>query len=248
MAYATYQYQRDNRFRTLFAAVGTIVTGLVLAFAMLAPAFAVPTGTSTTFGDATEEADGVHLFYSTTQPYSGIDFEVEPGTTVDEITSLEATLAVLEGNCGGGSPRYVIETATGNIVVYVGDAPSFTNCTDGSTGNLIDDEDLRVDTSQVGGTFYDTWANALTLAGTDEVTGVSLVVDGFSGVSQEFLVTSANVAGVAYNFVEPEMPEEATTKEECKNGGWMNFQAGYKNQGQCIASVVSSENSRHNRQ
>lgn len=248
MAYATFQYQRENKFRSLFIALGTLLTGLVLAFALIAPTFAAPTGTTSTFGDATEEADGVHLFYSTTQPFSGINFDVEPGTTVDEITSLEATLQVLEGNCAGGSPRYQIETAAGNIFVYVGDAPSFTNCTDGSTGNLIDDEDLRVDTSQVGGTFYDTWANALTLVGTEEVTGVSLVADGFSGVSQEFLVTSANVAGVAYNFVAPELPEAATAKEECKNGGWMNFQADYKNQGQCIASVVSSENSRHHRQ
>lgn len=35
------------------------------------------------------------------------------------------------------------------------------------------------------------------------------------------------------------------SKNDCKKGGWADF--GFKNQGQCIASVQSNENSRHNR-
>lgn len=34
-------------------------------------------------------------------------------------------------------------------------------------------------------------------------------------------------------------PSVASSKDECKDGGWMNFQAAYKNQGQCVSSVVS---------
>ena len=33
----------------------------------------------------------------------------------------------------------------------------------------------------------------------------------------------------------------ASSPEICKNGGWEQY--GYKNQGQCIASVVANENS-----
>lgn len=49
-----------------------------------------------------------------------------------------------------------------------------------------------------------------------------------------------NFNGTTYDF--ELMPYVASTKDECKNGGWMNFQAGYKNQGQCVSSVA---NGRH---
>lgn len=43
-----------------------------------------------------------------------------------------------------------------------------------------------------------------------------------------------------YNFesVAPK-PVKAESKEDCKNGGWQNFQTEYKNQGDCVSSVVS---------
>jgi len=37
------------------------------------------------------------------------------------------------------------------------------------------------------------------------------------------------------------MPYVASSKDQCKNGGWMNFQAQYKNQGQCVSSVVKQQ-------
>lgn len=43
-----------------------------------------------------------------------------------------------------------------------------------------------------------------------------------------------------------EQPAVAETKDDCKNGGFAAF--GFKNQGQCIASVQSSQNSKHNRE
>jgi hypothetical protein len=36
-------------------------------------------------------------------------------------------------------------------------------------------------------------------------------------------------------------PYVASNKDECKNGGWMNFQTGYKNQGQCVSSVAKQQ-------
>lgn len=50
-----------------------------------------------------------------------------------------------------------------------------------------------------------------------------------------------------YNFESGALSPVATNKEQCKNGGHLNFQAAYKNQGQCVAAVQSNENSKHNR-
>jgi hypothetical protein len=44
--------------------------------------------------------------------------------------------------------------------------------------------------------------------------------------------------GVTYDF--EAAPTLATTKDQCKDGGWMTFQNAYKNQGQCVSSIVSS--------
>lgn len=54
--------------------------------------------------------------------------------------------------------------------------------------------------------------------------------------------------GTTYDFelVAP-LPVAPTAKEECKDGGWKNFQTAYKNQGQCVAAAVSNENSKHHR-
>jgi len=45
--------------------------------------------------------------------------------------------------------------------------------------------------------------------------------------------------GTVYDF--EVTPYVASTKDECKNGGWMNFQAGYKNQGQCVSAVAKQQ-------
>jgi hypothetical protein len=38
----------------------------------------------------------------------------------------------------------------------------------------------------------------------------------------------------------------ASTKDECKNGGWMNFQVAYKNQGDCVSAVASQGRAKGN--
>jgi hypothetical protein len=40
----------------------------------------------------------------------------------------------------------------------------------------------------------------------------------------------------------PPPPEDPVTKDECKNGGWMEF--GFRNQGQCIRYVNTGQDSR----
>ncbi len=134
------------------------------------------------FGDAKQVQTGpsecaIRLTSATTQPgYGGVSFTLPAGTTVSSITSLTADFKA--SACAGGSPRFSIGTASGNIFVYLGDLPNFTCSTARQqTGNLLATNDLRVDTSQVGGTFYDTWAHAVALVGSQAVTGVDFVVD-----------------------------------------------------------------------
>lgn len=61
-------------------------------------------------------------------------------------------------------------------------------------------------------------------------------------------VDGVSFNGTTYNF---ENKSVVTAKDECKKGGWESLAdasgASFKNQGQCVASVVSSDNSRHNR-
>lgn len=47
-----------------------------------------------------------------------------------------------------------------------------------------------------------------------------------------------NFNGTTYDF--ELKAASATSKDECKNGGWMNFTTEYKNQGQCVSSVNHS--------
>lgn len=44
--------------------------------------------------------------------------------------------------------------------------------------------------------------------------------------------------GTTYDF--EAAPTLATSTDECKDGGWMTFQSAYKNQGQCVSSLVGN--------
>jgi hypothetical protein len=117
---------------------------------------------------------------SNAKPYAGLNLTSTTVTTLAELTSLATDYQLVVGDCGGGSPRFEIGLPGDKYIsVYVGPAPSFIGCAAGwqSTGNLLTATDLRVDTTQIGGTFYDTWAHALTLAGSSAVSSIALVVD-----------------------------------------------------------------------
>jgi hypothetical protein len=176
---------------------------------------------------------------------SGIAYTPSGPLTVNSLGNLSATL---EGTpeCGGGSPRFSVTLQSGkSIFVYVGDTPNFTSCSAGDTGNLIDDQDLRVDTSQIGGTFYDTWANAKVLAGGQTVTEIDFVVDSgwfFTDKSQEVLVKSVTVNGDTYPGATS--VTSPTDKDECKDNGWKTFKNAdgspmFKNQGDCVSFVAT---------
>lgn len=240
MTYNYYQGVASAKANRIGLAVMALFSALVLSLGMFAAVFAQTTGNYSLFGSASQEADGVHLVSNETESFSGVSFEVEPGAVVSALDSLAATYEAVVGDCGGGAPRFQVNTTEGNVFVYLGDAPNFQTCDGGSTGNLIDDEDLRVDASQVGGSQYDTWADVEELIGDEEITNLLLIVDGGFTGDQEFAFSSAQVNETSYDFTKP------GNKDQCKDGGYENF--GYKNQGQCVADVQSSSNSKHHRE
>jgi hypothetical protein len=124
-----------------------------------------------------------------TEPYAGIAYFPPTGkkaTLTEDITELSVTYKILEGGFGAGSLRFSVGvdedqdgTADGYIFVYAGTAPNFDDEPGDwvQSGNLLATDDLRVDTSQIGGTFYDTWEHALELTEGAAVTEVLIVVD-----------------------------------------------------------------------
>jgi hypothetical protein len=169
--------------------------------------------------------------------YSAVDIAVPAGLKFSELAHLEAEFMVTAGDCGGGSPRFQVNVAGKNVQVYLGPAPNFSNCVKNtwlSTGDLIASPDLRFDTSQVGGKFYDNFAGAEAVVGNQVVTGIQLVVDGgwaVAGGTQTVVVDNIVVNDVTSTF-------EFTSKDDCKNGGWQNFvfaPGPFKNQGQCVS-------------
>jgi len=175
---------------------------LVVALAIPATAFAGISssggGTSITGGKATLVSDGV-------TPYSFIGFDDVNGQPVASLTELSADV-VSGTSWGGGSPRFQVRVSNGsttnNIFVYLGELPNLATGGTGSTGNLLD-SGARVDSTQLGGPFYGTWADALTKAadgGYTTISNISLMVDGGWMAPQTFVFDAVSVNGTANPF------------------------------------------------
>jgi len=226
--------------------VALSLLGIILAVSVAWAA----SGSFSLFGGATTANGSVRLVSNTSNgspidDASGILYAPSGPLTVNNLGTLSATL---EGapECGGGSPRFSVILQSGkSIFVYLGDAPNFTSCSAGDTGNLIDDQDLRVDTSQIGGTVYDTWANAKALAGGQTVTEIAFVADSgwfFADKSQEVLVKSITVNGDTYSVTTS--VTSPADKDQCKKDGWTTFKNAdgspmFKNQGDCVSFVAT---------
>ena len=198
--------------RVLFFAAACAV-----ALFVAAPAFA-DTGV-TLFGTATQEANDVKIVSdfsntATTDDSGGIQLPVAAGTTFGSLSSLAATFQLATGDCGGGSPRFQVNVGGHNVFVYLGPAPSFTGCaanTPINSGNLVGTSDqCRVDTSQfTGGTQCSTWADAVTLLGSQPVTGIQFAVDGGwkqAAKVQTVLVQSLTLNGTTFSLAQPTPP------------------------------------------
>jgi hypothetical protein len=235
------------------------VAGVFAVLAVLFTGTALAQNGYTLFGDAEIVSPGnasphaAQLRSDADPGFGGIDFDIPDDLTFEDIEALATDYNITDDQCGGGSPRFQLNVDTdgdgepdGNIFVYIGPSPTFTGCAPGwqSTGNLIGNNDpCRYDTSQLAvGTQCNTYLGTLALFGGSSIVGIQVVVDaGWNAVAsggdgeQTILVDNVNIDGTIYTFDQP------ITKDECKNGGWMDLTRAdgttFKNQGDCIQYV-----------
>jgi hypothetical protein len=216
-------------------AIAAVALGLLVG---MGPVFAA--GGYSLFGDATYAHPGfasptaVQLRSSTVSPgYGGIDFNIPAGLTFSQIQNLSTDFQFTAGSCGGGAPRFSINFGPNtSAFVYIGPPPNYTGCPQNvwaNTGNLAAPASF-VDTSQLGGMFYDTFAAADLKYGTDVVTGIQLVTDaGWMFGTQTVLVDNVVINDSTFTF---------ESAQSCKNGGWTQFTSSpgpFKNQGDCVS-------------
>ena len=172
--------------------------------------------------------------------YSGVDYAVPAGLTINDLNTLSTGYNFTATSCALGSPRFGITLASGKtIFVYIGPYPDYTNCASNlwtNTGNLLTPSSF-VDATQLGGSFYQTWAAAQTQFTGQQITDIFIVADNGPGPqsSQTVLIDNTDVNGTTYTY-------EPTSKEACKNGGWQNFifsPGPFRNQGQCVSYFAS---------
>jgi hypothetical protein len=169
--------------------------------------------------------------------FGGVDFKTPAGLTVADLNNLSTDYKFTAGSCGGGSPRFQVNVTTPsnqtkNIFVYIGPYPSYAGCPPSiwsNTGNLAAPTSI-VDSSQIGGTFYDPYTHVQAVYGSYPVTGIQVVADGFWAVggTQTTLIDNVVINNTIYTF----------DKEQCKDGGWQTSNrvdgSPFKNQGDCI--------------
>jgi hypothetical protein len=134
--------------------------------------------------------------------YAFVTLTPDQPLTFADIGLLKTDYAFALGDCHGGSLRWSVETALGNLFIYYGAPPNFIDCTTNSQSgvNMIGLHDLRYDTSQVGGTFYDTYTHALSLIGAEPVLSVSLVLDSGWAGDQRATITNTTVNDSVYQW------------------------------------------------
>jgi hypothetical protein len=147
--------------------------------------------------------------------YSSLSFAPNTAFTFNQLTALNAGYTFTTGNCHGGALRWsvTLQTSSGpkSVFIYYGGYPNFTDCTTAGTAtnqnglNMIGQSDLRYDTSQLGGTFYDSYTDAVSLAGTNPVVSVTLVLDAGWGGDQVLNLgpVSLSTSGFTDGFVAP---------------------------------------------
>jgi hypothetical protein len=138
--------------------------------------------------------------------FSYLSFTPDAQLLFSEIGNLSAVYNFTQGNCHGGALRWSVRvSATQSVFIYYGDYAAFTDCTTAGPAtnqsglNMISLTDLRFDTSQVGGTFYDTYTNALGLVGNMPIIRASLVLDG--GWAGDQVLSPSNVTVNTNTFV-----------------------------------------------
>lgn len=142
------------------------------------------------FGDAKliHPGDNSHTavqeIWSPSQPFGGIDFGLPAHLTVSQLNTLSTDFKFTQGTCSQGSPRFQINVDGKNVFAYLG--PQFPNtvtnpCAGATYSNSTNQlgPDKRVDATQLHDG-NEPWAAFQAQHGSDAVTGIQLVVDGFT--------------------------------------------------------------------
>jgi hypothetical protein len=157
--------------------------------------------------------ESIYSDTNTDNDYSFLSFTPSSTVLFKNITELSSQYAFTTGNCHGGSLRWSVRVSpTQSVFIYYGDYPNFTDCSNAATGsgaNLINLSDLRYDTSQVGGTFYDNYAGAVALVGDDPILRASLVLDSGWAGDQRLTLTSATLATSGFSDTFTPQPSSA---------------------------------------
>jgi hypothetical protein len=148
----------------------------------------------TLYGDATVVDGAAQLVWSQTQPFGGVELAVPAGLTISGLNTLSADYKFTAGTCSNASPRFAIDmkngSATDTIQVLLG--PQWNNlvtvpCAGASymdSGNVLAaGSGYGADATQVVPGYYvapGAWATFQATYGTYSVTGLRLVVDGWT--------------------------------------------------------------------
>lgn len=226
-----------NYIRTLAVVLTAIALSLfsVVVFAQ--------DGTHSLFGEAAYVDGGVQITSDSDPAYGGVDFPT-PGLTIGTLDTLSTDYQFVAGTCAGGSPRFVLdlEGTDDNVFIYFGEFPTANECpASGNTGNLVSD-DTMVDATQLG-LGYITYGELAAAEGDLAISSIFAVVDGswaVEGGVQTVLLDNVVINNTTYDFEEdPEVP--VFTKDDCKKGGWQNFNGAngmpgpFRNQGDCVS-------------
>ncbi len=185
---------------TLSRLSGLVLLTLGLASTIPVASATVITGTYTLGGATT--GSGPWNMTSTDSTFSVLRFVLDTPTAFQDITNLNYGYDSNLGGIGGGAPRavFVLDNNT-SFTVHWGPAGSFTDAAIGdnlNTGNLLALNDVgRYDLSGINGSAYTDRNAALALAGSANVTRISLIIDSFGGNDRNFDINSVNVSGNA---------------------------------------------------
>lgn len=164
-------------------------------------------------------------------PYSGIEYVPTSPFLFSALSTLSLDYAMVQGCFGGGSPRIYIGidtsgdgNADGFIHVYIGSLPNYTDCPTlgawSNTGNLVTDPGLRWDTGQFpGGTFYDSYAHAVTLVGAHNVVEVGFVMDGSWLGDQNIRIDNLQINSAVQSFNAPSATDNCSGSSDITYSG-----------------------------
>jgi hypothetical protein len=180
----------------LTLAVGAMAASAATNYSLFGDAEVVSPGEALSAHAVQATSSGTHLF-------GGVDLGVPAGiNTIADLTTLATDYMFTQGSCGAGSPRFAVEVNNDpdtNLFFYLGPPPNYTGCTSGTwtaSGNLADPGNL-VDATQLGGTFYESYADVVQAYGSDTVTDIALVLD---GQSQTVQFDNSLVDATAYSY------------------------------------------------